>query len=100
MADNSALALTVHSKTNCDQLTKIMFFQLQPQLTIAQVEQPQRSQQDSLIDYEAEHLIDFGVVLIVFTLIIVIGMISKQTAKAILFALALSTFLIIVLWNI
>ncbi len=77
-----------------------MFFQLQPQLTIAQVKQSQRSLQNSMIDYGAEHLIDFGVVLIVFTVIIIIGMISKQTAKAILFALALSTFLIIVLWNI
>ncbi len=81
-------------------MTKIIFFQLQPQLAIAQVQQPQRSPQDSMIDYGAEHLIDFGVVLIAFTVIIIIGMISKQTAKALLFALALSTFLIIVLWNI
>lgn len=70
------------------------------QLTIAQIEQPQSSGQDPLIDYNAEHLIDFGVVLIVFAVIIIIGMLSKQTATALFFALALSTFLIIVLWNI
>ena len=40
------------------------------QLFIAQIEQPQdQSQQDPLIDYGAEHLIDFGVVLIAVTLI-------------------------------
>ena len=32
--------------------------------------------------------------------IIIIGMISKQMEKALLFALALSVFLIIILWNI
>ncbi|GAB4540949.1 MAG: hypothetical protein Tsb0014_32520 [Pleurocapsa sp.] len=74
---------------------------LAKQLVIAQSEQPQdQSQQDPLIDYGAEHLIDFGVVLIAFTVIIVIGMISKQTEKALLFALGLSAFLIIILWNI
>lgn len=73
----------------------------QQQLVIAQIEQPQdQSQQDSLIDYGAEHLIDFGVVLIAFMVIIIIGMISKQMEKALLFALALSVFLIIILWNI
>ena len=73
----------------------------QPQLVIAQIEQPQdQPQQDSLISYGAEHLIDFGVVLIAVTIIIIIGMLSKQTEKAILFALALSAFLIIILWNI
>ena len=71
------------------------------QLFIAQIEQPQdQSQQDPLIDYGAEHLIDFGVVLIAAMTIIIIGMISKQTEKAILFALGLSAFLIIILWNI
>ena len=71
------------------------------QFFIAQIEQPQdQSQQDSLISYPAEHLIDFGVVLIAVTVIIIIGMLNKQTEKAILFALALSAFLIIVLWNI
>jgi hypothetical protein len=74
------------------------FFQRQP--VIAQIEQPQSSGEDSLIDTGAEHLIDFGVVLIAFTVIIIIGMISKQTEKALLFALALSTLLIIILWNI
>ena len=70
-------------------------------LFIAQIEQPSdRSQQDSLISYPAEHLIDFGVVLIVFMVIIIIGMISKQTEKAIVFALGLSAFLIVILWNI
>ena len=76
-------------------------FSTQQQLIIAQIEQPQvQPQQDSLIDYGAEHLIDFGIVLIVFAIVMIIGMISKQTEKAILFALALSAFLIIVLWNI
>ena len=71
------------------------------QTIIAQVEQPSdQSGQDSLIDYGAEHLIDFGVVLIAVTIVLIIGMISKQTEKAILFALALSAFLIIILWNI
>lgn len=74
------------------------FFQRQP--VIAQIEQPQSSKQDPLIDTGAEHLIDFGVVLIAFAVIIIIGMISKQTEKAIIFALALSTFLMIILWNI
>ena len=73
----------------------------QQQLIIAQIEQPQvQPQQDSLIDYGAEHLIDFGIVLIVFAIVIIIGMLSKQVEKALLFALALSAFLIIVLWNI
>ena len=74
----------------------------QQQLVLAQeVELPQDdSGQDSLIDYGAEHLIDFGVVLLAFTVIIIIGMISKQTEKALLFALGLSAFLIIILWNI
>ena len=73
----------------------------QQQLVIAQTEQPQdQSGRDSLIDYGAEHLIDLGVVLIAFTVIIIIGMISKQTEKALIFALGLSAFLIIILWNI
>ena len=73
----------------------------QQQLVIAQIEQPQvESEQDPLVDSGAEHLIDFGVVLIAFTVIIIIGMLSKQTEKAILFALALSTFLMIILWSI
>ena len=76
--------------------------QFQQSVIIAQeVELPQEeSPNDPLIDYGAEHLIDLGVVLIAFTVIIIIGMISKQTEKAILFALALSAFLIIILWNI
>ena len=74
----------------------------QQQLTIAQeVQLPQdQSQQDSLINYGAEHLIDFGVILIAVTVILIIGMLNKQMEKAILFALALSAFLIIILWNI
>lgn len=71
------------------------------QLIIAQIEQPQdQSEQDSMIDYGAEHLIDFGIVLIAFMVIIIIGMFSKQMEKAVLFALGLSAFLIIILWNI
>ena len=75
---------------------------LQQTLIIAQeVELPQnQSGQDSLIDPRAEHLIDFGVVLIAVTIVLIIGMISKQTEKALLFTLALSAFLIIILWNI
>jgi len=74
---------------------------LHQQPVIAQIEQPQvESGQDSLIDYGAEHLIDFGVVLIVFTVIIIVGMLSKQLEKSLLFALGLSACLIIILWNI
>ena len=73
----------------------------QPVIIAQEVELPKESSQnDPLIDYGAEHLIDFGVVLIAVTVIIIIGMINKQTEKAILFALALSAFLIIILWNI
>ena len=68
---------------------------------IGQIEQPSdQSKQDTLIAYGAEHLIDVGVVLIAVTIVLIIGMISKQTEKAILFALGLSAFLIIILWNI
>ena len=74
---------------------------VQQQSVIAQVEQPSdRSRKDPLIDYSAEYLIDFGVVLIAVTLILIVGMISKQTKTVLLFALALSAFLIIILWNI
>lgn len=73
----------------------------QPLIIAQEVELPQvRSQDDPLINYGAEHLIDFGVVLIAVTIVLIIGMLSKQTEKAILFALALSAFLIIILWNI
>ena len=72
--------------------------QFQQPVIIAREVEP--SQKDPLIDYGAEHLIDFGVVLTAFTIIIIIGMINKQTEKAILFALGLSAFLIIILWNI
>jgi hypothetical protein len=73
----------------------------QQPLIIAQVEQPQeRSLQTSLINYGAEHLIDFGVILIAVTIILIIGMLSKQMQKAILFALGLSVCLILILWNI
>lgn len=72
------------------------------QLTIARAEEQQleQPQSDSMIDYGAEHLIDLGVVLIAFTVVIIIGMFSKQVEKALLFALALSAFLIVILWNI
>ncbi|WP_052055217.1 hypothetical protein [Myxosarcina sp. GI1] len=71
------------------------------QQIIVQIKQPsERSQRDPLIDYSAEHLIDFGVVLLAVTVILIIGMLSKQMEIAILFALALSTCLIIVLWSI
>ena len=52
------------------------------QLIVAQIEQPQtQPESDPLIDYGAEHLIDFGIVLIVFAIVIIIGMISKQNGK-------------------
>lgn len=72
------------------------------QLIIAQeVELPQdNSQTDPLVDSGAEHLIDFGVILIAVIIVLIIGMLSKQMEKAILFALALSAFLMIILWNI
>ena len=70
-------------------------------LIIAQIEQPSdQSGRDPLISYEAEYLIDFGVILIAITLVIIIGMISQHTKTVLLFALALSAFLIIVIWNI
>lgn len=73
----------------------------QQPLIIAQIEQSQkRSPQTSLINYGAEHLIDFGVILIAITIILIVGMISKQMEKAILFALGLSACLILILWNI
>ena len=73
----------------------------QPLIIAQEVELPQvRSQDNPLINYDAEHLIDFGVLLIAVTIVLIIGIISKQTQKAILFALALSAFLIIILWNI
>ncbi len=79
-------------------------FNSQEELTqkiVAQIEQPPgRSQRDPLINYGAEHLIDFGVVLLAVTIVLIIGMISKQIEAAIIFALALSAFLIIVLWSI
>ena len=74
---------------------------LQQPSIIAQVEQPsEQSGRDPMISYEAEYLIDFGVILIAVTIVIIIGMISKHTKLVLLFALALSAFLIIVLWNI
>ncbi|GAB4544639.1 MAG: hypothetical protein Tsb0014_38650 [Pleurocapsa sp.] len=78
-----------------------LFILFPQQLVMAQIEQtPEPSPRDSLIDYGAEHLIDIGVVLIAFMVVIIIGMISKQLETAILFALGLSAFLIIILWNI
>jgi|GEM_PF-6601023 len=74
----------------------------QQQLVLSQ--EPELPQYDSgrdpLIDYGAEHLIDFGVVLLVFTIIIIVGILSKHAQAALLFALGLSTFLIIILWYI
>ena len=76
-------------------------FLTQKQLIIAQVEPPQvETEQNSLIDYGAQHLIDFGIVLIVFAIVMIIGMLSKQMAKALLFALAFSAFLVVILWSI
>ena len=76
-------------------------YHLRQQPAIAQVEQPaDRPGTDPLIDYDAEYLIDFGVVLIVVAIVLIIGMINKQTKNALLFALALSACLIIILWNI
>ena len=74
-------------------------FHQQP--VIAQTEQPQdQLDKDPMIDYGAEYLIDVGVVLVAFTVIIIIGMFSKHLKTALLFALGLSAFLIIILWNI
>lgn len=73
----------------------------QQHFVVAQAEESQDpSQPDPLINYGAEHLIDFGVVLIAVTLVSIVGMLSKQSKDVLLFALALSAFLIIVLWNI
>jgi hypothetical protein len=74
--------------------------EIKRKLIIVQVDQsPEPSQLDPLIAYGAEHLVDFGVVLLAVTIVIVIGIISKQLEYALLFALALSAFLIVILWN-
>lgn len=75
--------------------------QIKQKVIIAQVDRPpEPSQSDPLIAYGAEHLIDFGVVLLAVTIVLVIGIISKQLEYALLFALALSAFLIVILWNL
>ena len=77
-----------------------LFIRFPQQLVMAKIEPaPEPSPKDALINYGAEHLIDIGVVLIAFMVVIIIGMISKQLETAILFALGLSAFLIIILWT-
>ena len=62
---------------------------------ILQIEPPQP---DPLVDYDgAEHLIYFGVFLIVVTLAIIIGMISSKLEQAIAFSFILSIVFIIFL---
>lgn len=58
---------------------------LRQQLIIAQeFELPQdNSQTDPLVNNGAEHLIDFGVILIAVTIVLIIGMLNKQMEKAI-----------------
>lgn len=47
----------------------------QQQLLIAEIEQTQQPlSENSSIDYGAQHLVDMGVVVIVFTAIVIIGM--------------------------
>lgn len=71
-----------------------------PKLQLIMAQAQPSSRKDSLIAYGAEHLIDFGVVLLVFTIVIIIGIISKRLEHAILFALGLSAFLAVILWNL
>ena len=72
-------------------------------IIIAQINQSSESssqaQSDSLIDYGGENLINFGLVILAISIVITIGVINKKLNTAILFSLALSAFLIIVLWN-
>lgn len=82
-------------------MNKELFILFPQQFVMVQSEPTQEpSPRDPLINYGAEHLIDIGVVLIAFMIVIIIGMLSKQVEKALLFALGLSAFLIIILWNI
>ncbi|MEO1427791.1 MAG: hypothetical protein AAFV71_01750 [Cyanobacteria bacterium J06633_8] len=74
------------------------------EIIIAQINQSPESlsqpQSDSLIDSGSENLIDFGLVILAVAVVITIGIINQQLNKAILFSLALSAFLIIILWSI
>ena len=74
------------------------------EIIIAQINQSPESssqpQSDTLIDSGSEHLIDFGIVILFIAIVITIGMINQTLNKAILISLALSAFLIIILWYI
>ena len=73
-------------------------FQLpSPNTIILQIES---QQQDRLIDYGAEHLIYFGVFLIVVAIAAIVGMISSKIEHAIVFSLFLSIIFIVFLWNL
>lgn len=75
---------------------------LQHSLVIAQDPglPPESAQDDSLIAYGAEYLIEIGVILIVITIVLIAGMLSKQVGKSILLALGLSAALIVILLNV
>ena len=58
---------------------------------VLQIEQQQK---DPLIDYDAEHLIYFGIFLVIVAIAIIIGMLSRKLEHALIFSLVLT----IILW--
>lgn len=73
------------------------FFQLlSSNPIILQVQQ----QKDPLIDYGAEHIIYFGVFLVIIAIAVILGIISRKMEHAILFSFVLSITFIVFLWNL
>lgn len=64
---------------------------------LLQIEQQQK---DPLIDYGAEHLIHFGIFLIVVASAIVIGMLSRKLEHALIFSFVLTIIFMFFLWNL
>lgn len=62
--------------------------------------QIQQQQKDPLIDYGAEHLIYFGVFLVVVAIAIIIGMLSRKLEHALVFSLILTVIFMVFLWNL
>ena len=63
---------------------------------ILQIEQ----QQDSLIDYGAEHFIYFGIFLVIVAIAIIIGMLSRKLEHALAFSFLLTIVFMVFLWNL
>ena len=59
-----------------------------------------QQQKDPLIDYGAEHLIYFGVFLVVVAIAIILGMLSRKLEHALMFSLVLTVIFMIFLWNL